>query len=231
MDSANLLFNSKGRALTPDEISKKIAEFGYKEATREIIENSEKLDKDGKVFIECTARILSNFGMTRAGPFKGAGIASNGNIKGRKILLDCWNEIGDDLLIVRNSVRNSRLSRDRYILELSAVERERLIAQIWTMTKRLLPFTMGKTSYGLVGASKILFAALPEIVLPVDNQQWLELFKTVDIGDVIRRMVDDIQQWENATKSKLNEIDHSETPLTTLPSIYNVITMDAKKRL
>ena len=229
MDSVNLLFNSKGRALTPDEIRQKIADFSYTEATLEIIEKSKSLDKDG--FVSCTARILSNFGMTRAGPFKGVRITSDGSINGREVLDKCWNEIGDELITIRNSVQKSRHPSDRYLLELSNINRERLLAQIWAMTKQLLPITMGKTSYGLVGASKILFAVLPEIVLPVDNQQWLELFKTVDIGDVIRRMVDDIQQWENTTKSKLNEVDHSETPLTTLPSIYNVITMDAKKRL
>lgn len=229
MSSVNLLFNSRGRAITPNEIRKKIAEFSYKEATREIIEKSKGLDKDGEVFVTCTARILSNFGMTRAGAFKGVGIASNGEINGKEILLECWNEIGNDLITIRNSVRQSRHSRDRYLLELSDVDRERLIAQIWEMTKRLLPFTMGKTSYGLVGASKVLFAVLPEIVLPVDSQQWLELFKTVDLGDVIRQMVGDIQEWETMTQSKLNEVDHSKT-LTTLPSVYNVMTMDARQK-
>ena len=95
------------------------------------------------------------------------------------------------------------------------------------MTKQLLPFTMGKTSYGLVGASKILFAVLPEIVLPVDNNQWLKVFRTVDIGDVINRMVFDIQQWENITQKNLNEMDCSKR-LTTLPSVYNVMAMDAR---
>jgi hypothetical protein len=71
------------------------------------------------------------------------------------------------------------------------------------MIKQLLPFTIGETSYGLVGASKILFAVLPEIVLPVDNNQWLKVFKTVDIGDVINRMVYEIEQWENITQQNL----------------------------
>ena len=71
-------------------------------------------------------------------------------------------------------------------IEVDEPTSEELIAEIWSITKRLLPFTMGKTSYGLVGASKILFAVLPEIVLPIDNSQWLHLFKTVDLGSSLR---------------------------------------------
>ena len=228
MSPRNFLFNTQGGPLTPDEIRGKIKAFVYKKAMHEIIEKSKELDKDGEVFVECTARILSNFGMTRGGIFKGVGKGINGNVTGRKILLRCWDEIGDDLLTIRNSIPKSGHSRERYLLELSSIERERLTEQIWAMTKRLLPITMGKTSYGLVGASKILFSVLPEIVLPVDNQQWLEMFKTVDLGDVINRMAGDIQQWEENTQTKLNEVDDSRT-LTTLPSVFNVMTMNAKR--
>jgi hypothetical protein len=97
-------------------------------------------------------------------------------------------------------MRQNGLSSDRYLLELSDDDRERLIAQIWTMTKRLLPLTMGKYSIGLVGASKILFSVLPEIILPVDTQQWHEMFKTVDLGDVIRWMVGDSRVGKPYTK-------------------------------
>ena len=86
---------------------------------------------------------------------------------------------------------------------------------------------MGETTFGLVGASKILFSVLPEIVLPIDNKQWLNVFKTVDIGDVIKWMVFDIQRWESATGNKLNEMDYSGR-LTTLPSVYNVMAMAAR---
>jgi len=86
---------------------------------------------------------------------------------------------------------------------------------------------MGETSYGLVGASKILFSVLPEIILPIDNYMWLKIFKTVDIGDIIEGMVLDIQQWENETGQKLNEMD---SRLTTLPSVYNVMATDARPK-
>ena len=131
---------------------------------------------------------------------------------------------------INNSVRKSGLPRDRYILELGEREREELIAEIWLITKKLLPFTMGKTSYGLVGASKILFSVLPEIALPIDNAQWLHVFKTVDFGDVLHHMVFDVKQWERITGKQLNDLDHSKR-LTTLPSVYNVMAMLARPKI
>lgn len=230
MGSKNLLlYDLKGNTITLAKMRELIADFSYKKATQEIIEKSIGLNKDGEVFAKCTARILSNFGMNRGGPFKGIGIARNGKVNGNDILLKCWNEIGNDLLEIRRSIPNSGYSRDRYLLELSKAERERLIARIWRITKQLLPLTMGETSYGLVGASKILFAVLPELVLPVDSQQWLKVFKTVDIGDVINCMAADIQEWEGETNLKLNEMDDSKM-LTTLPSVYNVMAMHARPR-
>jgi len=229
MDSKNILFDNKGRALSSEEIHEKIAEFSYsyKAAIQEIIRKSRVLDEDGEVFVRCTARILSNFGMTRAGVFKGVKILDNGTVDGKQILFECWKKIGNRLLEINKSVIFSGFSRDRYLLELSKSERERLLEEIWLMTKQILPLTMGETSYGLVGASKILFSVLPEIVLPVDNTEWLKVFKTVDISDVINRMADDIQEWENITQHRFNELDPSRM-LTTLPSVYNVMAMDAR---
>ena len=227
MSSSNILFNDPNNAITPNKIKKQIRSFRYNDAVHKIIQYSKELDRDGEIFIKCTALILSNFKMTRSGPFKGVQIAENGNVEEKNILLSCWHESGGHLIEIRNSVLESGYSRDRYILEISKHRREELIAEIWLITKRLLPFTMGKTTYGLVGASKLLFAVLPEIVLPVDNNQFLHLFKTVDIGDVINRMVSDIKQWEKATGKKLNEMGIS-NKLTTLPSVYNVMAMAAR---
>ena len=221
MNSREILF-IKGHAISPEEISKRIVEFGngYSDATEKIINESKDLDNDGKAFIKCASHILSNFGMTRSGPFH-----ENKNERLRK----CWNAVGASLTIINNSVRKSRLSRDRYILELKAPERENLIEEIWQITKILLPFTMGETSYGLVGASKILFSVLPEIVLPIDNAEWLHVFRTVDIGDVLRSMVVDIQKWEETTGRQLNKLDRSER-LTTIPAVYNVMAMLARPK-
>ena len=59
---------------------------------------------------------------------------------------------------------------------------------------------MSETSWGLVGASKLLFSALPEVALPVDNIQWRKLFKTVDYSDVICLMGNEIIEWERLSR-------------------------------
>jgi hypothetical protein len=220
MSRIEILFDARGNAISHTEISARIIAFGnsYNDAVKEIINNSTTLDIEGEVFIKCASRLLANFGMTRKGAFHG---------NNDEILHNCWNAIGDSLIEINRSVLNSGLSRDRYILELNDPDRDKLIAEIWLITKKLLPFTMGDYSYGLVGASKILFSVFPEIVLPIDNAQWLHIFKTVDLGDVLHRMVFDIQKWEGMTEMQLNGLDPSKR-LTTLPSVYNVMAMLAR---
>jgi hypothetical protein len=222
MSLGNILFDKDGLAISTTEISKSIIRFGdsYNDTVKEIINQSKELDNDGVAFTECASRLLSNFGMTRRGVFHG---------DTNDILRNCWNAVGANLKEINNSVFNSGLSRDRYILELNEPERDKLIAEIWLITKKLLPFTMGDYSYGLVGASKIIFSVLPEIALPVDNAQWLHVFKTVDLGDVLHRMVFDIQKWEGMTGRQLNDLDQSKR-LTTLPSVYNVMAMCARPK-
>lgn len=223
MSLSKVLLDCKGRVLAPDTIRDYIKRFGnsYTEATKKIIVESQSLDQEGKTFIECAALILSNFGMTRAGTFHG---------DNTEILRGCWNVIGPDLLEIKASVNQSGLSRGRYLVELGAPEREALFDRIWRITKKLLPFSMGDTSYGLVGASKILFSVLPEIVLPVDNTEWLKVFKTVDLGDVLRIMVADIQEWEAMQGIQLTTLDDTKR-LTTLPAVYNVLAMEARPKI
>lgn len=220
MSTCNILFDANGLAVTSSEVSLNIKEFGesYKDTIFRIIRGSRVLDKDGNVFIKCASSILKNFKMTRRGVF-------HENLN--ETLNDCWSVIGNSLLDINRSILSSSLSRDRYLLEIDVTERELLISEIWSMTKALLPFTMTDNSYGLVGASKILFSVLPEIVLPTDNAQWKQLFKTVDLGDVIRFMVEDIHKWESITNGHLNDLDPSRR-LTTLPSVYNAMAMAAR---
>lgn len=220
MSPTHVFFDADGHAVSPAVISKSIAGFGnsYNEVVKEIISASVVLDDD--IFIKCASRVLSNFKMTRRGVFQR-------NVE--DTLRNCWRAVGTDLTAINNAVQQSGLSRDRYLLELSEREREALIANIWRITKKLLPFTMGGTSYGLVGASKILFSVLPEIVLPVDNAEWVHVFQTVDLGDVLRSMVGDIVKWEGITGSQLNTLDESKR-LTTLPAVYNVMAMYARPR-
>jgi len=229
MNTVPILFDAKGHAISAERIRQLVMEFGekYNSATGDIIRDSHVLDAEGQVFIKCSMRILSSFGMTRSGRFLGSGAAGKANIKKR--LSACWKMIGDQLLAVKKAVLASGLSRTRYLLELSQAERDRVIAEVRDVTKRLLPFTMSKSSYGLVGVSKIVFSVLPEIALPIDNVQWREVFKTVDLGDVIKRMAAEIERWESVTGNLLNELDSSRR-LTTLPSVFNVVAMDARPK-
>ena len=225
---ASILFDDAGDPRTPDEIGGRIGSFRYKDTSQRIIRDSTALAPNGDVFLQCTARVLSNFGMTRSGRFRGVRITKGGTVRHKEILVDCWETVGSDLLDVRSHIPKSGRARDRYLLELSKPELGELTTRIWSMTKQLLPLTMSKNSYGLVGASKILFAVLPEIVLPIDNSQWVGVFKTVDLGDVISMMASDIQSWESKTGAMLNEMGLPDG-LTTLPSVYNVMAMAAKR--
>jgi hypothetical protein len=99
--------------------------------------------------------------------------------------------------------------------------------RVYADFKKLLPVTMSQHSYGLVGASKILFAIFPEIVLPLDNAEWKQLFRTVDLGDIIRLMAKEIKAWESSTSLQLNECDYTNAT-TTLPAVYNVMAMKAR---
>lgn len=220
--SCKVLFNERGNAISPDEIRAKITKFGgsYQTAMIKTVQRSEKLDRDGEIFIECASLILKNFGMTRRGIFHDAL---------RETLEACWNEVGADLLSINQSVRKSGLSRERYLVLIGERDRRELISKVWFLTKQILPLTMSKSSYGLVGASKILFSVLPEIVLPVDNVQWMQLFKTVDLGDVIQFMAKDIQQWETATGREFNSLGSAPSAMT-LPCVYNVMAMNARPK-
>ena len=220
MVSCNVIFDDNSSAIRPLDIASQIASFSesYKNAIAEIIRDSAVLDSEGWIFTKCVSRLLKNFKMTRRGAFH-----EELEIK----LQDCWSTIGPTLFELKNFIRRSNASRDRFLLEISPTNRTEIINTVWQMSKALLPFTMTENSYGLVGASKILFAVLPEIVLPVDNTQWKQLFKTVDLGDVIRFMVADIQKWESSTGQYLNQLDKSRR-LTTLPAVYNVMAMSAR---
>ena len=220
MITCNVLFDERNKPISPIDIMREVRSFGesYKNTIRDIIRYSVVLDKNGKTFVSCASQLLKNFKMTRRGVF-------HENLEGT--LFGCWGVIGDDLLNINRTILESKIPRYRYLIDLDNIEREELITKTWEMTKLLLPFTMSDYSYGLVGASKILFSVLPEIVLPTDNTQWKELFKTVDMGDVIRFMTEDICRWEKVTGEKLNTLDPSGR-LTTLPSVYNVAAMAAR---
>ena len=133
------------------------------------------------------------------------------------------------MLFLRNFLNEQKLKpRSRALILLDIDSREKVIFHIWNAFKKLLHITMGKTSYGLVGASKILFSVFPEIALPIDNAEWVTVFKTVDFGDVIHTMADEIIAWEDRTGKQLQNCDYSEN--TTLPAVYNIMAMEARSK-
>ena len=217
-----ILFNEETAPISLKTIKKLITDFPYTDTSEKVIRDSYTLDKEGNVFLKNASLVLSNFGMTRSGRFKDPA-------ERQKILKECWNSVGERIFKIHQIAINGDYNRDRFLLEVDSRSRENIIDLIWAITKELLPMTMGKTAYGLVGASKILFSILPEIVLPTDNKQFLRLFQTVDLGDIIRGMTTEIQHWEDATGERLNEMDNYGR-LTTLPSVYNVMAMEARTK-
>ncbi len=212
-------------------ITKAIHAFGssYTVNVRKIIATTETLSLDKNFFMGNAARLLNNFKMTRQGPFKGLRVGDDGQLLGPVAKLNaCWEAVGNDLIRLKQFLKDLGLSpRSRTILLMTDEQLQRAIEITWSAFKKLLPITMGKTSYGLVGASKILFSIFPEIVLPIDNAEWKYLFKTVDLGDVIRLMAREIREWENRMGQTLDSCE-DQGVVSTLPAIYNVMAMKAR---
>jgi len=217
-----ILFNKKGSPRTSRELTDKIINFrdSYIKTTCALIQDSAELRVDGETFLKNGSRILSSFGMTRGGPFRDKD-------QTEATLKRCWQETGPLIIKIKQTLIWSGKSRERLLLDIDRTSFESVTNDIWNVMKEMLPFTIGATSYGLVGASKLLFSILPEIALPIDNDMWLKVFQTVDFGDVIRWMASDIRQWEEVTGERLNELDPTGR-LSTLPSVYNVMAMAAR---
>lgn len=229
--SYQILFN-KEEPIHPKKIAQCIHNFGfsYNETVRAIIRNTYELVLDKQLFFRNSATVLRNFGMTRRGPFERVKVKLGSKyevLDPNNKLHECWNHVGDDLILIRSYIDKEQLEpKSRSLLLLDRRARTKTVSQIWHVFKKLLHVTMGKNSYGLVGASKILFSVFPEIVLPIDNAQWLNVFKTVDLGDIIILMTKEISEWERQTGEQLQNCDYSE--ITTLPAVYNVMAMEAR---
>jgi hypothetical protein len=157
-----ILFKDKNSPRSLEEITREIAKFkdDYINTTRNLILDSAELDENGETFVKNGFLILSKFGMNRGGPFavKEITIAT---------LQRCWEETGESLFCIKRVLNESGHPRERLLLDMEQKCLESLIDKIWDAMKLMLPFTMGATSYGLVGASKLLFAVFPEMVLLV----------------------------------------------------------------
>ena len=223
-----ILFNKRGHHRTAEEIRDCVAAFGrgYNRIVCEVIESSrDGLNKD--VFRRNVAILMPNFLMTRGGPFKGVNLI-HGIVKDPEgQIAACWDVIGERTIRLREFVDEQRRgSRTRGLVELPRTAKEKVAYELRHLLNKLSPVCWTENSFGLVGASKVLFAVLPEIALPIDNAEWKKVFKTIDYRDIITTMADEICQWEKRAKTKLNSCDQYVS--LTLPGIYNVMAMKAR---
>jgi len=185
-----ILFNGLGKPIKAEDVKKSISAFGYSyNVTVQSVTDNLEAGLDKRIFFENVARLMPNFKMTRAGPFQGV-TYSKGRVQDPKgQISSCWKGIGIDLLQVRKVIDvHQRQNRRRILLEMPESAREEVIAELWEIFKKLEAICRGKTVFGMVAASKVLFSVLPEVSLPIDNLQWIKLFKTIDYGDIIRLM-------------------------------------------
>ena len=112
---------------------------------------------------------------------------------------------------------------------MSPEQRNGIVVKVSELFDTLEWTTVNGSDVGRVGASKILFAVLPEIALPVDNAEWDCVFRTHSYDRVLSIMIDEISEWENQSNTHLETLDpHSPTTLT---SVYNVMAMAARPSL
>lgn len=225
-----VLFIKKGTPIKPDSIRNSITTFGnnYNQTVREIIKNSENgINK--QIFSRNVAILMTKFKMTRSGPFKGVKF-SDGKVEDpNEQIATCWERIGNDVVKLRNFLIQHEKNRSRVLVEISPSILKEVDSELWQMFKKLVPICMGKYTLGLVAASKVLFSVLPEVALPIDNVQWRTIFKTIDYGDIILRMAEEIIEWESIEEIHLDSC--APYPLNTLPSIYNIMAMKARNEL
>jgi len=223
-----ILFNGRGKPIKSEDVKESISAFGYSYnvTVQSVIDNSEAgLDK--RIFSKNVAILMPNFKMTRAGPFQGV-TYSDGRVQDPNgQISSCWKVIGADLVKVRKVIdAQHRKSRSRVLVDMSESARKELIAELWKIFKKLEVICRGKTRFGMVAASKVLFSGLPEVALPIDNSQWIKLFETIDYGDIISSMAVEIKAWEKAT-GQILDFCYPRYHFT-LPSIYNVMAMKAR---
>jgi len=222
-----VLFDSLGTHLESSVIRKNIKSFGksYNQVVHRVIENSGKLLNEA-VFCENIATLIPNFKMTRKGPLEGIRIVGQDLQDPKGIVAGCWREVGDHAMALKGLLIRQNRSRDRVLVGMSLPVRKEVAGRLWEMFKKVVPLCMGKYTYGLVGASKILFAVFPEVALPIDNSQWLNVFRTIDYGDIVLAMAAEIAKWEERSGQMLNDCSPYEN--FTLPAIYNVMAMKAR---
>lgn len=224
----NILFKKDGNSYSPGFVEKCVRNFGksYNETVCKVISNSsDGLNKE--IFCRNVAMLMPNFLMGRAGPFKGVKYIDVNVKDPRGQITACWDSIGKQAGELGKFIDQHRKgSRGRVLVETPRTVQEEIASQVMRLLSRLSSVCWTENSFGLVGASKVLFAVLPEVALPIDNAEWKKVFRTIDYADIITRMADEIQRWEMSTGTKFDSCDPG--GCLTLPSIYNVMAMKAR---
>lgn len=224
----NILFDQSGNPISQGEIKNAVDNFGasYTATINHITRRSQRALTQ-TMFFKNVSQLMTNFKMTRKGRFHGIKYLNGAVQDPNEQISTCWSLIGQDAVNLRKYLLQQNVSNPKRILvELTAQARNQVSSDLWIMFKKLLSVCMSDGSYGLVAASKILFAVFPEIALPIDNVQWKSLFKTVDYSDITSLVADEIITWEKQTGEQLDSCDYFDT--FTVVAVYNVMAMKAR---
>jgi hypothetical protein len=221
-----VLFDNNGNPRDPRSIEHKVTGFSraYDTVVKKIIPGSIKLDK--RSFKSNVATLLPSFGMTRNNLFRRLRIENNVVKDPNKVLDICWIEVKDELQKLKKEMSKNSFDRSRAILELDTESTNLVISDASELFEKLEWTVINDSRIGRVGASKILFANLPELALPVDNAEWDHVFCTHSYGRVLSTMIEEIKDWERNSKTHFETLD-SKLP-TTVTSIYNVMAMSKR---
>ena len=226
MKPFKILFDTNGKPVSTSQIKRLVLNFSdsYTHVVKKIITKS-ALNRD--LFRFNVATLMPPFGMTRVGAFNGLKIV-NDVIQDPKGVLDvCWSKTSEKMLDLKSYIIGNTSTMTRAILELSQESQNQTIVKLAELFKTLKWISVNGTDIGPVGASKILFAVFPELALPVDTTEWKQVFRTDNYEIVLGTMIDEVTDWESKTQTKFETLD---SPPTTVPSIYNVMAMEARPK-
>ncbi|HHP7234381.1 MAG TPA: hypothetical protein ACFCUC_07100 [Desulfobacterales bacterium] len=219
-----VLFRKDGKPYSQKFIHKCVQGVGggCRPAIEKAISNS-RHGINRKIFAENAARLLPVMRLTQRGPFRGVKFAKGAVLDPENRIARCWELIGEDVCRIRRLLDHASNDRSRVMGLLEPALCDEIAGFLWVLFKRLLPICMTPNTMGMPAASKILFCGLPEAAISIEEQQWRELYQTVDYQDVIKSMVAEIGQWEAGTGLHLNRCDASVH--ATLPSVYGIMAM------
>ena len=164
-----ILFDQKG-PISLKEISLAVNAFpkSYTKTVYQIIETTNRETISREQFIKNSVDVLKSFKMTRQGPFKGLGYKPDGDFKGPVEKIDaCWEAVKYELMEIKKLLNSLGIvPRGRSIALMHERQFKDVSNMVWSTFKKLLPITMTTGTFGMVGASKILFSVFPEFVSP-----------------------------------------------------------------